>query len=291
VNADLFTNPEDHFTPYVDSNDRFRSSVDLKNLVRLEDLVKKLRPPPWPQRFPPIDQARAARGKELYYGDESKDVKSLCAHCHVAQPLPKPSQDQRLHVTMVPLKEIGTDPAHASNFKNRTASTGDDPPKGLSMGRMTASKATEYITTEIMKRGEITVGSENEWRAPLEYIARPHAGIWATPPYLHNGSVPTLYELLLPAEKRTGCFYLGPHFEFDPRQIGFVVRKCDGKSNPSDPTTGFEFDTNKAGNWNMGHEFRNTPRCNSEPEKEPGILGCELKDEDRWAIIEYLKTL
>ena len=231
---------------------------------------------------------------------------------YVPETLPTPTaHDQSLHVTMIRLSESGTDPLHASNFRHRTASTGDAPPKGLAMGRMSASKATEYVTTVIMKRNRIAVRS-NEWRAEPQYIARPHAGIWATPPYLHNGSIPNLYELLIPVEKRHGCFYVGPDFEFDPTHVGFVVRECDGKSTSREPKSGFEFDTTRPGNWNTGHEFRKDDRaghtfdpneCKMFSEKEgrgnlrskgyqmDGILGCELKDEDRWAIIEYLKTL
>jgi hypothetical protein len=124
----------------------------------------------------------------------------------------------------------------------------------------------------------------------LEYIARPHTGIWATAPYLHNGSVPNVYELLSPWEQRHGCFYLDPSLEYDPKRLGFVVRECDGRSNPNDLTSGFEFETPRTGNSNRGHEFRNTPRCALD-EKEPGILGCEITHENRTAIIEYLKTL
>ena len=302
VNADLFTNSDDHFTPYVDPHDRFRSSLDITKLIRMEGLSRKLKPPAWPRQFPPIDQHLADQGKELYHGDKLKGLPNLCAHCHVPKPLPKlTDHGQSLQVTMIPLSEIGTDPSHASNFRSRNVSTGEPPPNGLAMGRMSASAATEYVTTEIMKREGLSVGSENKWQAELQYIARPHAAIWATPPYLHNGSVPNLYELLLPAEQRHGCFYVGPDFEFDPRHVGFVVRECDGKSTPRDPDSGFEFDTARPGNGNTGHEFRNDDRaghtftlaeCKELTEHaRDGIIGCGLTDPERMAIIEYLKTL
>ena len=55
----------------------------------------------------------------------------------------------------------------------------------------------------------------------LGYKARPLNGIWATAPYLHNASVRTLYQLLLPAEQREKTFNLGSK-EFDPVNVGYV---------------------------------------------------------------------
>jgi processive rubber oxygenase RoxA-like protein len=286
VNANLFTDPGDSFTPSVDLADPFRSSVDITALLRLEELVRKLKPPRWPKEFPSIDTRLAARGKELYHGDEAKGLKNLCAHCHVAESLPQPNaHGQRLRVHMIPQREVGTDATHAANFSARTANT-----KALGQDRLYAKEAIKLITDGIMKREGVPLDGENTWNAKLEYIARPHTGLWATPPYLHNGSVPNVYELLSPWENRHDCFYLDPSLEYDPKRLGFVVRECDGRSNPNDLTGGFEFKTARAGNSNRGHEFRNTPRCASE-EKEPGILGCEITHENRMAIVEYLKTL
>ncbi|MCZ6697311.1 MAG: di-heme-cytochrome C peroxidase [Planctomycetota bacterium] len=121
------------------------------------------------------------------------------------------------------------------------------------------------------------------------YRARSLNGIWATAPYLHNGSVPSLYDLLLPAKPhslaelendsilfipgnpraedcskiRPKSFMVGSR-EFDPEKIGF---KSDGNE-------GFEFKTDIRGNWNTGHEY-----------------GACMTDEDRWALVEYLKSL
>ena len=50
------------------------------------------------------------------------------------------------------------------------------------------------------------------------YKAAPRDGVWATPPFLHNGSVPNLYEMLIPAKERTKKFYIGR--EFDPVKVG-----------------------------------------------------------------------
>lgn len=113
------------------------------------------------------------------------------------------------------------------------------------------------------------------------YKARPLAGAWATAPYLHNGSVPTLYEMLLPAEKRSKKFFIS-RMNFDPVSVGLVKQPLVNK--------GFWYDTSIPGNLNIGHEFRAgyggyTP--GSSP--SPGVIGPELKDEERWALVEYLK--
>ena len=100
------------------------------------------------------------------------------------------------------------------------------------------------------------------------YEARVLYGIWATAPYLHNGSVPNLWELLKPAKERISTFKVGSRI-FDPKSVGFVTDQT--------PYTNGVFVTdpsNANGNGNGGHEY-----------------GTSLTDDERWALIEYLKTL
>jgi hypothetical protein len=111
-------------------------------------------------------------------------------------------------------------------------------------------------------------------QALLAYRARPLDGIWATPPFLHNGSVPNLYDLLSPVSERAKTFYLGSR-EFDPQNVGFDHTPLAG---------GFQLDTSIPGNWNTGHEFNNGT-------KGKGVIGRYLEPEERRALIEYLKTL
>ena len=118
----------------------------------------------------------------------------------------------------------------------------------------------------------------NELRGELAYKVRPLNGIWATPPYLHNGSVPTIDDLLGDPEKRPPTFYLGSR-EYDPVKLGY-------KTDPI--TNGFKFDTSIRGNSNRGHEFRKDFRKDKEIK---GVIGPELSEGDRKALIEYLKTL
>jgi hypothetical protein len=106
----------------------------------------------------------------------------------------------------------------------------------------------------------------------LGYKARPLTGIWATAPYLHNGSVPTLYDLLLPEGDRPRSFYTGTR-EFDPVKAGYVTAQG--------PDNTFLFETHDSngrpidGNSNSGHDYGNA----------------SFSDEDRRALVEYLKTL
>jgi hypothetical protein len=110
-------------------------------------------------------------------------------------------------------------------------------------------------------------------RAERVYKARPLNGIWATAPFLHNGSVLTLDDLLRPAAQRPGRICLGDR-EFDPKRVGLV-----GDCKPG--TT--RIDTGKPGNRAGGHSF--------ETGDGPGIIGPLLSDDERADLIEYLKTL
>lgn len=115
----------------------------------------------------------------------------------------------------------------------------------------------------------------------LSYKARPLAGIWATPPFLHNGSVPTIYQLLSPVTERDQSFFVGRR-EFDTTNLGYQTTTLSN--------SGFKFNTLLSGNKNIGHEFRagyvpykkgNSPQF--------GVIGPELSLQERMELIEYLK--
>ena len=100
------------------------------------------------------------------------------------------------------------------------------------------------------------------------YKARPLNGIWATAPYLHNGSVPNLHELLLAQDQRSSSFYVGSR-EFDPVKVGFVSDVgAIGEH-------AFKFDTRLKGNSNQGHEY--------------GVH--ELTQTEKQELLEYMKSL
>jgi hypothetical protein len=98
--------------------------------------------------------------------------------------------------------------------------------------------------------------------AKLVYKGRPLNGIWATAPYLHNGSVANLYELLKTPAARMKTFKVGSR-EFDPVNVGFET--SSGKST---------FDTSLKGNSNSGH-----------------VYGTKLTEVQKRALVAYMKTL
>jgi len=108
------------------------------------------------------------------------------------------------------------------------------------------------------------------------YVAPDLSGVWATAPYLHNGSVPTLWHLL-DGEPRPVAFQVGGH-ALDLERVGNagrtgddgVYRYPEGHTPWSRPRV---YDTRTPGRSNVGHEFRT------------------LTSEEKWALIEYMKTL
>ncbi|MGH7766416.1 MAG: cytochrome c [Candidatus Binatia bacterium] len=105
------------------------------------------------------------------------------------------------------------------------------------------------------------------FRGTFGYIAVPLDGVWARAPYLHNGSVPSIRDLLEPPEKRPKVFYRGYNV-YDPENLGFVSQGREAEK------AGFKFDTHLDGNGNAGH-----------------LWGTQLSSEEKRSLIEYLKTL
>jgi hypothetical protein len=118
--------------------------------------------------------------------------------------------------------------------------------------------------------------------ASAGYKARPLNGVWAVAPFLHNGSVPTLYDLLSPLSERPKAFLLG-NPEFDPARVGLATHAVDPKGRLYDEKGYFILDTSKAGNRNSGHEFSD--------DKHEGVIGPALSPDERNALVEFLKTL
>jgi hypothetical protein len=110
----------------------------------------------------------------------------------------------------------------------------------------------------------------SHFRKTHGYANQPLDGLWLRAPYLHNGSVPTLRDLLEPAARRPETFYRGDDV-YDPVRVGFV------SDAPADGARRFfRFDTRLAGNRNVGHEG-------------PGY-GTDLSPAEKDALVEYLKT-
>ena len=279
----------------------YSSSVQVSALYEIEQLLAGtpqpqtgtafhgLTSPKWPdQVLPPINTGLAAKGAGLY--------KELCQHCHMApvtdaefwassQWLPPNAAGERyLDLHQIETSRIGTDPTQASDMANRHVTT----PASLGVGTTDFGPALGKVVENTVNywydhqqpptppamREQMNGNRPNNLQTPLSYKVRPLNGIWATPPYLHNASVPTLYALLSPVEERPAKFYLGSR-EYDPVNVGYRIDEFPG---------GFVFDTTIKGNSNAGHEFANSIG-------KPGVIGRQLSPEERKALVEYLKTL
>lgn len=175
-------------------------------------------------------------------------------------------------VSLMKTTILGALLAEISEVRDRTALDALSRPQRPAEARMAqtqlhnkSERATFCLAASREQARREAAGRLPRNEARLAYKARPLTGIWATAPYLHNGSVPTLHALLSPPQDRPRRFFIGS-IEFDPAKVGFVTAKSAANS--------FEFDTWLDGNSNMGHEY-----------------GTTLPADDRDALIEYLKSL
>lgn len=262
----------------------FESTVNLENLHQLEGLAYKITPPAWPDGFPAIDRAKAEQGRALFT--------EHCAGCHETF---KTDGAMRTY-QLFPLAVVGTDPMTAINYEREVmladGSVRTFPAAALDLIIRVKQKAYQDRNLDpatIAQWEQRQIRKAPQWdptfRAPLLesekyddtrgrkiYRAKTLVGIWATGPFLHNGSVPTIYHLLKPASERPVTFPTGQR-EYDPVKLGIQI-------DPAQFTlpvgmTPFQFDTRLRGNWNSGHEWSFYPT---------------LTDDARYAIIEFLKT-
>jgi mono/diheme cytochrome c family protein len=236
----------------------FKSTVVVRNVGQLELLAAKVTAPAWPEEvFGKIDPAKAERGRVLF--------KRHCADCHVDVKRPEVlrADDDWPPDMLYDLDKIGTDPTRATNYAEPVGNRPFDEAVQETIGKYLEQAAKDDKVSEV-ELDKFRAGHKNVWRTPLKYAARPLAAVWATPPYLHNGSVPTIYDLLLPAKDRPATFALGQR-DYDPAKLGYVAAV---KGTPI-----FTFDTSIKGNSNRGHEF-----------------GTTLTDLERYELIEYLKA-
>jgi hypothetical protein len=284
------------------------SSVQVNAIFQLEQLLAGDQPPTaenrftglaspkWPDKIlPPINAKLAAEGAALY--------QAHCKGCHLpatsdpdfwtaSQWSPANAAGQRyLNLNMIDIAHVGTDLAQAEDMRNRTVAiptslaitndsgqvvTSDD--FGSALRQLVSAVVNRWYDNQMPPtppalRDKMNGFRPDGVRAPLQYKARPLNGIWATPPYLHNGSVPNLYALLSPLAERPKTFYLGNR-EYDPVNVGYRTEEFPG---------GFKLDTSIMGNSNSGHEFN--------VGSGKGIIGPLLTPDERRALIEYLKTL
>jgi mono/diheme cytochrome c family protein len=255
-----------------------KSTLLPVNLYRLEDYVRKLPAPGWPAEFGPVNPSSAeyGQGKALYA--------QHCASCHEGREkretadLPDGKGRKILANGKVLVYLIGTDDTRQANFAAPLADGRNFARELGALQRKIKDRAIADHAEELARPGikEIrdrmdALDRDPEWLTNRGYIARPLAGAWATAPFLHNGSVPSIADLLKPAKDRPRTFWVGAR-EYDPQRLGYCYEK---DRIPADQQAYLrEFDTSLPGNANGGHEF-----------------GTALQEDAKRALLVYLKGL
>lgn len=295
----------------------FTSSIDLTNLRRLEGHLKSLQSPLWPEEIlGKIDQEKAARGQLIYA--------QYCQSCHEVIErdnwdrivVAKMSSIESVGTDIAMATNGVTYKGKSGNLKHtvQTTDVGDliieenapvaqiltSATKGViatpdadeiflrrwldRLYTITASFFDNDMPNTIKSGNYIPDTTAQPYNSLLAYKARSLNGIWATAPYLHNGSVPTLYDLLLPVkgeddpedgEYRPESFQVGSR-ELDPGKVGFRTSGYDG----------FNFRTLRVGDMNIGHEYG----AGRTPQLDGSILPA-LNRQQRYDLVEYMKTL
>jgi hypothetical protein len=220
----------------------YESTLRIANLHELEVLTHKLTAPKWPADIlGPVDETKAKAGEPIF--------NSKCRNCH----------QNRLYA----LTDVGTDPQRADSFGQPVA--GGVPFPMAVKPILDGLKARAFLDDGISAVDQVTMDANPViWRVTGQYLARPLTGVWATAPYLHNGSIPTLWHLLHPGQ-RPSKFIVGNR-EYDPAKVGYLT---DG--------SGWTFDTSLPGNSNIGHLGDK--------------YGTNLTEDQKAALLEYLKTI
>lgn len=277
----------------TDPNHLFETSVKIQNLVRLEDFYKSLTAPKWSEAIlGSLDQQKVAAGKQIYETVGTDGY--ACVTCHTlpdskgVYPLTAAEDNlfgkQFIKTFNTPLDEIGTDRNAAdtiynpffvstgllaSIFEGQTTlplSTVQSAAVGLTLRKALSDIQPPLSNAEQAAYNGFRFYAEGKQAAAdfPAYKARPLNGIWATSPYLHNGSVRTLDELLKPAAQRESSFWVGSR-EFDPIKVGYQSIEAENNQ---------YFDTHLSANSAAGHEY-----------------GTNLSAEQKEQLLEFLKSL
>ena len=274
---------------------RYEHHINVKALERLEALLTKLESPVWPETIlPAIDKQKAELGKPLY--------EKNCVSCH--QPINRADPNRHITAQLILVTTVGTDPTVAMNIATSISKTGilEGQPtipltKFLPNPGIIDLFGPQALTPNVVGNGVLGVlrdelgfvdfarllpefveasmknvlvdNCDPRQQGPIcfkppRYKARPLNGIWASAPFLHNGSIPNLTELLKKPDQRVSKFNVGS-WEFDPVNVGF--------STVSGPSTS-ELDTSLTNDSNRGHDY-----------------GTGLSESEKAELIEYIKTL
>lgn len=315
----------------------FTSSIHFRNLRRVEQQLRELTSPKWADtNLPTLDNKKAniARGRALY-----ADYCQSC-HELIDSDDPKRRLVAVMNnVSSVQTDKVAASNAvkatgYAGILSNRYVSLeqGDwliqdrapvaallklattnsvlgianEPDRAVT--RVAIERVYDFVDTiaentvkPSLRRGDYTPASSAEPFADLyAYKARALNGVWATAPYLHNGSVPSLYHLLLPSKANYDTLTEGNSCEFErsPEGIassGYRPQRFQLGSRQFNSTAvglrwsgydGFEFDTRLKGNSNQGHEYA----AGFTEQPDGRHLPC-LNYTQRLDLLDFLKTL
>jgi hypothetical protein len=210
------------------------NTIELPGLMRVENYLRTLQPPRFEAVFGsnPADHALAETGRLVYHREK-------CDECH--------DFGARRTGTIIPVEEVGTD------IQRRRLWTAEAAARYNAYARDYPWKFHHFRGTDGPGGG---------------YASVPLDGVWIRAPFLHNGSVPTLRDLLEPPANRPKLFYRGNDL-YDVENGGFVSDR------PAEGLRRFtRFDTTERANGNGGH-----------------VYGTTLPDGEKRALVAYLKTL
>ena len=207
----------------------------------IREFILQLEPPRYPY---PIDRRLAAAGRIVF--------EETCTKCHGTY-----GPDGEYPNKFVPLHVIGTDTTVAKAYNAKTVAQ-------FRKNWLFQEKSPEGRPYHVYQRGA--------------YQAPPLDGIWATAPYFHNGSVPTVYQVLKSRTRPTiftRSFQTGKQ-DYDQEKLGWKHTALKRAANPDLPLIERRkvYDTTQPARSNRGHRF-----------------GDKLTHQQRMAVIEYLKTL
>jgi len=182
-----------------------------------------------------VDPPKYPFSIDIKLADKGKTIfDNTCASCHAFG-------GERTG-TVIPQEEVGTDRHRLDMWTQEAADTYNQFAEGYPFDFDNLRKTNGYVSVSL-------------------------DGLWLRAPYLHNGSVPSLEDLLEKPENRPKIFYRG-YDVYDQKKVGFVSGGEEAER------VGFKYDTSVEGNSNQGH-----------------IYGTDLSSENKKALIEYLKSL
>jgi hypothetical protein len=278
------------------------NSANFDGLGKLEDLIKKIGPPKFQWN---IDAALAKKGEEIFGWETAKGG---CVECHGIKPGEQRFPQQKTWATPIldvqtdsreyqilartaqtgvlsgapfpgakPLKPVDDafnvlKTAVGGSILQKIIPAATAPESEVrsnaAPGTATTAAAANSTLAATPEAQQVSVAFQKPAAGTFKYESRVLQGIWATAPYLHNGSVPTLADLLNPAAERPASFQVGPIY--DPDKVGLAAEQTGLSTMLT--TTGC--DARDSGNSRCGHEF-----------------GTTLSADDKKALLEYLKTL